>query len=49
MRSSESIEPGDMPSLNQAFINAPFPPGNLPRLRVTQISRQAVEAVKGAL
>ena len=33
MRSSESIEPGDIPGFNQAFVNAPFPPGNSPRLR----------------
>jgi hypothetical protein len=33
MRSSESIEQGDIPRLNQAFLNAPFPAGNSPRLR----------------
>src|SRR5277367_5443082 len=33
IRSSESLAPGDIPGLNQAFVNAPFPPGNLPRLR----------------
>lgn len=32
IRSSESLAPGDIPRLNQAFINAPFPPGKLPRL-----------------
>ena len=30
MRSSESIEPRDMPDLNQPFFNAPFPPGIYP-------------------
>src|SRR5271169_3508116 len=33
IRSSESLAPGDIPGLNQAFVNAPLPPGNLPRLR----------------
>src|SRR5208337_2790407 len=33
MRSSESLAPGDMPGFNQVFVNPPFPPGNLPRLR----------------
>src|SRR5271163_383924 len=32
IRSSESLAPGDIPGLNQAFVNAPLPPGNLPRL-----------------
>ena len=34
IRSSESLAPGDIPGLNQAFVNAPLPPGNLPRLPV---------------
>ena len=32
--SSESFEPEDIQGLNQASINAPLPPGNLPRLRL---------------
>jgi hypothetical protein len=30
--SSESIEPGVIQGLNQASVNDPFPPRNLPRL-----------------
>jgi hypothetical protein len=33
IHSSESIEPGDTAGLNQAFLNAPFPPKNLLRYR----------------
>jgi hypothetical protein len=33
MRSSESTGPDALPGLNQTFVNAPFPPRNLPRLR----------------
>ena len=33
IRSSELFPSGDMRALNQAFVNPPFPPGNLPRLR----------------
>src|SRR5271170_5625980 len=37
IRSSESLAPGDIPGLNQAFVNAPLPPGNLPRLPALEL------------
>src|SRR5271157_4126330 len=38
--SSESIAPGHIPGFNQAFINDPFPPRNLPRLHCISRRRE---------